>query len=249
MPLVRQSVTARVFTGNLGAPYTIDFTSKSAQNPLSDGGIWWSNSAGRGAQPAMGTQTDMRVALSADASVMIAQGAAAATVSYEDSVAWVPGYPSNQRATATLYKESGYLPDNSHEVQLYLGAVCYGSDNKRAVECLIDVDGATYIVLHDGAPNGFLVLTSSSTTAVADSDVLVGELNRTAKTIVFKRNGVTLLSIDWTTTGGAIDSTVQAKLNALGDGIGIAHLRRDLGGSPATVAGKLGFRNFTAESF
>lgn len=229
--------------------YSIDFTADSAEDPLSDGGIWTNNTQGTGGNAAMTTQTSMRVALSADASVMIAQGVAAATINYEDSIAWVPGFSGNQRATATVYKEAGYAPANSHEVQLYLGAICYASDNKRAVELLIDASGATYIVLHDGAPNGFLVITSSSTSAPVNGDVLVGELNRSAKTIVFKRNGSTLLSIDWNTTGGAIDSTVQAKLNALGDGIGLAHLRRDLGGSPATVAGKFGFRNFTAESF
>lgn len=232
-----------------GGSASIDFTARSAEDPLSIGGTWTNNTQGTGGNAAMTTQTSMRIALSADTTTMIAQGVAAAIINYEDSIAWLPGYSGNQRGTATLYKESGYLPADSHEVQLYVGAICYASDNKRAVECLIDVDGATYIVLHDGAPNGFVVLNSSSTSAVADGDVLVAELDRSAKTIVFKRNAATLLSIDWNTTGGAIDATVQGKLNALGDGIGLAALRRDLGGSPATVAGKLGFRNFTAESF
>lgn len=218
----------------------------SAEDPLSVGGTWTNNTQGTGGNAAMGTQTSMRVALSADASVMIAQGVAAATINYEDSIAWLPGYSGNQRVTATIYRESGYTTTNSHEIQLYLGAICYAEDNKRSVELLIGTQGEAYVVLHDGAPNTFEVLANTGGITNVDGDSLVGELDRVAKTIVFKHEGSTILSIGWTTTGGTITSTIQAKLNALGDGAGLAALRRSGGG---TVAGKYGFRNVLIEAF
>lgn len=227
-------------------PHFVDFTVRSAEDPLSIGGTWTNNTQATGDNAAMETQTSMRVALSADATTMIAQGVAAATVDYEDSIAWLPGYPGNQRVTATIYRESGYTTTNSHEIQLYLGAICYEADNKRSVELLIGTQGEVYIVLHDGAPNTFEVLANSGGETNVNGDLLVGELNRAAKTIVFKLNGDTILSIDWNTTSGPITSGVQAKLNALGDGAGLAALRRTGGG---TVAGKYGFRNVLIESF
>lgn len=225
---------------------SVDFTAMSAEDPLSIGGTWTNNTQGTGDNAAMETQTSMRVALSADATTMIAQGVAAATINYEDSIAWLPGYFGNQRVTATIYRESGYTTTSSHEIQLYLGAICYAADNKRSVELLIGTQGEAYIVLHDGAPNTFEVLANTGSITNVDGDVLVGELNRGTKTITFKINGSLILAIDWNETGGTITSEVQAVLNALGDGAGLAALRRSGGG---TAAGKYGFRDVLIESF
>lgn len=226
----------------------VDFTAMgSNEDPLSQGGVWTNNTQGTGGNGVMGTQTSMRVAMSADATTRICCDTAAAIVNYEDSFAFVPGYPARQRVVATIYKESGYAPTSNHEMEIFLGAVVYSNDNKRAIEVLVSIGGSFVLVLHDGAPNGFLVISSSTVGGgvPADGDVITAELDRTAKTIKAWNNGVLKCSTQWNTTHDEIDAAVQAKLDALGDGAGLAGLRR----AGDTTAGKFGFRDVLIESF
>lgn len=227
--------------------YSLDFTALGAnEDPLRQGGTWVNNTQGATGHAAMNTQTSMRVALSADSSTRICCDTSAAIVNYEDSFAYVPGYTGFQRVTATVYKESGYAPTNNHEMEIFLGAVVYGNDNKRAIEVLVSIAGTFVLVLHDGPPNGFLVISSSSVSSgvPANGDVIVSELDRVAKTIKVWSNGTLRCSTQWVTTHDEIDATVQSKLNSLGDGAGLAGLRR----AGDTTAAKFGWRDILIEA-
>lgn len=245
------SVGSRSYSrgGAIGA-YYLDFTALAAnEDPLSQGGIWTNNTQGTGGNAAMNTQTSMRVALSADSSTRICCDTSAVIVNYEDSFAFVPGYSGNQRVTATIYKEAGYAPTNNHEMEVFLGAVVYGNNDKRAVECLISIAGSWVLVVHNGAMSGstFTVISSSTVSGgvPANGDVVVCELDRTAKTIKVWNNGTLKCSTQWATTHDEIDGTVQGYLNSLGNGAGLAGLRR----AGDTAAAKFGFRNVRIESF
>lgn len=250
MPLVRYPAQRAINTSRV---YSLNFTALGAnEDPLSQGGIWTNNTQGTGGNAAMNTQTSVRVALSTDTTTRIAQNPAAAQANYDDAFAFVPGFAGNQRITATVYKESGYAPTDGHEIQLWVGATVYGNDNKRAVECLwgINGSGTVDIVLQDGVAGlaGFTVLgfgSGAGTGVMADGDAFKAELDRAAKTIKWWRNSTLMAEIGWTTTNGAIDATVQGKLNALGSGVGLAVLRR----AGDTSSGKLGFRDVLIESF
>lgn len=228
--------------------YYVDFTTKSAEDPISLGGVWTNNDTGTGDNGVMGTQTSVRIALSNDGTTMIAQNPSSPQFVYDDAIGFVPGFPGNQRVTLTLYRASGYSPSGaSDELQIYLGAKVRGNNDKVGIEILLSAGGECTLVRHDGAPNAFDVMISGAGT-LSDGATFMAELNRTAKTIVYKINGTTIDSIDWNSIGGVITSERQTTLNNLGNSAGIATLRRS-GGSPATEAGKIGVRTMLIETF
>lgn len=242
--MVARTVRAPAPTG----AYSLNFTALGANEaPLSQGGIWTNNTQGTGGNAAMTTQTSMQVRLSADGSTRICCEDDGPHVNYEDSFAVVPGFAGSQRVTAVVYKESGYSPSENHEMEVFLGAVVYGSNNKRAVEILVSAAGAWALVLHDGAMSGatFTVINSAevSNGVPADGDVVVAEFDRSAKTIKAWSNGTLRISTQWATTHDEIDASVQSKLNALGDGAGLAGLRRNVGSTGTAVEGKFGWRS------
>lgn len=246
---------ARLASGD--ASYSLNFAALAADEyPLSQGGIWTNNTQGTGGNAAMNTQESMQVRLSADTTVRICCEKGV-VVNYEDSFAFVPGFAGNQRVQSTIYRQSGYSPSSNHEMEQFLGAVVYGNNNKRAVEVLVSRAGSWVLVVHNGAMSGstFTVLSSSTVTGAyppEDGDLVRSELDRTNKTIKTwsKRGGdawVLRCSTQWATTHDEIDATVQGYLNNLGDGAGLAGLRRADGPNDA-IEGAFGWRDILISS-
>ncbi len=227
--------------------YFIDFTTAAAQTPLSAGGIWTNNTQGTGGNVAMNAQSSMRVIAAASGSINIAAGDSlgqSEPFDYLDSFAFVPGYPGNQRITATMYVNAGYFPPtdtDNHELELLLG--CSSSAGARTwISCTWNRDGARIMALMNGPANGFTIMSpidSGSAIPLVDGDVWVAELYRSTNIVVTYRNGVENMRSQ------AGEASLVA--TAAGSGIGIGSFRRTAAGQSA--ANRYGFRSVALQSF
>lgn len=235
--------------------YSLDFTALGAnENPISRGGTWTNNTQGTDGNAAMTTNTSMQIRLSTNGLTRICCDASGPHVNYEDSMAWKPGFPGNQRVVATVYVAPGYAPTTNHELELYAGAVCYAADDKRCIQATVDKAGAWVLALHDGdtaaydsePTGGWIVIYSATLTGasvIADGEQMILELDRTAKTCKLWQGTTLRCSTQWATLHDEIDARAQTALNNLGDGAGLAMIRR--GDAPAdALEGSYGFRDF-----
>lgn len=222
-------------------PYSLDFTARSTEDPLSIGGTWTNNTQGTGGNVAANSQSSMRIIAAASGGINIAAGDATGqegVTDYFDSFAFLPGYSGNQRITATMYVDAGYVPAANHELELLLG--CSSSSGaRRWISNTWNRDGARIMALMDGPPNGFTVLNPTDSggfgETLADGDVWVAELHRASNTVITKKNGT------------QIHSLTDAAISALGDGVGIGSFRRVTGGGSA--ANRYGFKSVVIEAF
>lgn len=208
------------------------------------GGIWSNNTQGVGVNVAPAILSNMRVIAAASGGINIATGdaigqdAPPATADYQDSFAFVPGLSGNQRITVTLYVAAGYSPSDSHEMELILGCTTSAGYHKW-IECNWGIGGYRQMVLLDGAPKDFTVLSPNDTGAASgsprDGDVWVAELYRSTNTIKTYVNGAPVLSL------------TDSRISSLGSGAGIAAFRRTASGT--TAANRYGFKNFKCEPF
>lgn len=136
--------------------YRYDFTRATPEDALSAGGTWVNNRQGVGAHRPPGNMTSMRVGLASDGRTMIAM-ATHGGVDYDDSFAFVPGFPGDQFIEAAVYKEPGYNPNaqrSNHEIELLLGCAS-GPGTHRWNECLFNAGGGVDVVFIDGGPRDF----------------------------------------------------------------------------------------------
>lgn len=242
--LARLAASGRALASASGGDYYIDFGALAANDvPISQGGVWLNNTSS-----GMNTNTSMQIRLSADGSTRICCESDAPHINYEDSIGFVPGYPGSQRVVGTIYREAGYAPnvaDANHEIELYAGAVVYGNDNKRCIQVAANADGDWFLALHNGgAASGWIVVYSAAVASGVpplDGQVVTLEVDTAAKTIKCWHQTTLRLSTQWNTTHDEITSEWQAVLNNLGNGAGLAGIRRS--GATAAV-GKMGWRNF-----
>jgi hypothetical protein len=234
--------------------YFVDFTALTAnESPISRGGIWTNASAGTGGNAALAPNNSVQIRLSVDGTTRIACETGS-TDGYEDSISGVPGFPGNQRLTATVYRQAGYTPSINHELLLGLGLVSFGTNNKRCIHIGFNYAGGYFIAGFNGSltswdPDGIWYSAATGANPIPlDGDQFIAELNRTAKTVkVWHKRGSTLtlvLDLQWNDTTH-VNSTWQGVLNTLGDGMYIGALRR-IGGA---LEGAFGWRDVLMEGF
>jgi len=235
--------------------YVLDFTSlASNENPISQDGVWTTALDGTGDNVVYGSaQKSMQIRLSADGltRILCENGPQAG---YDDAIAFVPGFPGNQRIDATLYKASGYAPDpslNSHEYELFVGAKVRGTDDKIGVEMGFNTYGGYFLAGFDGDLTSWdtvlggvwYAAATGNTHTPANGDFVRMELNRTAKTINAWIAGVHVIDLDWNTTA-QVNVASQTLLNNLGNSAGFGGLRRfTAGGGVESVEGSIGWRD------
>lgn len=228
------------------AEYDLNFTALGSDDiPISQGGTWLNNTSS-----GMNTNTSMQVRLATDGVTLICCDDEGPHFVYEDSIGIKMGHPGKQRVEATIYRASGYSPSGGHELELYLGAEVFGNNNKRCIQVTVSAAGEWAFAVHDGqvgpyntetpALGGWVVVYSAvvlNGTVPQDGDVFRAELDPDAKTCEGWLNNVKHLSTQWNTTHDEIDTRVKNALDNLGDGIGLAMIRRS-----GATEGALGFR-------
>lgn len=209
-----------------GDGYYVDFTTKTAENPVSQGGIWVNNAGGAG-QPAMGSQDSLQIGLADDDATMILKHGAADAVDYKDPFGFVPGIPGSQRITMTMYRGTGYNPGTGHEWHAWHGAKVRGADDKICVSVSLYANGSSQIALLSGSRSNYFLLGSIVQNLQPDTgDQMISELDVAAKTCkLWLKKGTSAAQLlnqcAWTTTGGAITTEVKTILdNDLEDGCG-----------------------------
>lgn len=233
-----------------GGDYYVNFADVPAdEDPITLGGTWTNNEEGTGGNAAMLTNTSMQIRqATGTGNPRICCDGGAPHINYEDSIAWRPGFPGNQRVEVTVYLAPGYTPSGNHELEIFVGAFCRGEDDKVAIQATAEIGGGWALALHDGKttaysdPGGGWIVIYSAFVAggtVADGDTLVVELDRENKTCKMWQNGSLRLSTQWATTHDEIDARAQATLNALGDGAGLGSIRRS-----GATEGAFGARDF-----
>lgn len=242
--------------------YSVDFTALTAnESPISRAGVWTNASTGTGDNAALSPNNSMQIRLSANGTTRICCETGA-TNNYDDSLSVVPGFPGNQRITATIYRQAGYTPPTTnHELAMELGVIAYAVNNKRSVHVGFNYAGDYFVagfngdlVSWDAPPTGTLsspwyTAATGAGSAPVDGDIMIAELDRTAKTVKVwqKRAGVSTLviSLQWNNTA-QVNAASQAVLNALGNSAGLGALRR-IGGD--AVEGAFGWRSVLIEGF
>lgn len=226
--------------------YDIDFTALGSDDiPISQGGVWLNNTSS-----GMNTNTSMQVRLATDGVTRICCDDEGPHVVYEDSIGIKMGHPGKQRVEATIYRASGYSPSGGHELEIFLGAEVFGNNNKRCIQVTVSAAGEWAFAVHDGqvgpydsgnpGPGGWVVVYSAvvlNGTVPQDGNVFRAEYDPDAKTCKGWLNDVLHLSTQWNTTHDEIDTRVKNALDNLGDGIGLAMIRRS-----GATEGALGFR-------
>lgn len=236
------------------SPIFVDLTALSAQDPLSNGGTWSSNSQGAGGNgPAVGG-TDVRIV---SGTPNVAVGSIAAQANYEDSFAFIPGVIGgllsgpNYRVTCSVFVASGYAPVDNHEMEIIIGCKAGGYPSgttvnyHRWIECLWSLGGSQDTINQDGDFSGTSfqpigVSTGLLTGGPGNLDKMIAEYYPGSNRIRWGR-------IRSGTTIWAQDVTNATYINpaTLGNGIGIAFFRR----AGDTNAVNLGFRDILIESF
>lgn len=224
--------------GHPSGDYFLDFTTYgSNESPMSVGGLFTNASTGTGGNAALAPNQSMQIRLSADSTTRICCETGA-TNDYDDSLVGLPGYAGDQRLEATVYRQSGYTPTvTNHELLMGLGLVVYGYADKRNLHFGFNYAGGYFVA----GFNGDLVSWDAPSTgnmsspwysaatgfgsAPADGDVMRVELNRAAKTAKMWQNATQVIDLQWNDTTH-VNSTAQAVLNALGDGMYLGALRR-----------------------
>lgn len=243
--------------------YTLDFTTYGTdENPISDGGIWTNADSGTGGNSPLAPNHNMQIRESADASTRICCETVA-TNDYDDSLSFVPGFSGNQRVEATVYIEAGYAShgDTNHELAMELGCrswnISPGVNHKRTIHIGFNYAGGFFVAGFDGDLVSWQLNSNSgiwgaavvnSGVAPLTNDVVISELNRTAKTLkVWQKRGVSstlVIDLQWNSTA-IVDAYWQAVLNDLGSGAGLGALKRI--GADA-VQGKFGWKSISISS-
>ena len=242
-----------------GSSATIDFN-RATEDPLSIGGTWTNNTQATGSNTVYGEQSSMRIIAAASGGINIASGDATgqtappAAADYMDSFAFLPGFSGNQRITATVYVDSGYLPTlDTHELELILGCATSsgsgGNGEHKWIECGWSRTGDRFIATfgsgtsgsYPGSPNDFLILSPTDSgygfaTPFVNGDVWRADFNRSTSTVTTYLNGNLVFTI--------IDATNFA---GMGDGVGIAMFRRTA--NAETASNRYGVKNVTITSF
>lgn len=220
--------------------YSLSFARMTPETPLSAGGLWTNSVAGTGGFGVVTPNKDMRVRASVTGPVICCEQGA--TDGYDDSIAALPGFPGNQRVRAVMYKQPGYNPNAgsppvNHEIQIHVGVQINNDGTKRSVELGFNEQGGYFLAGFNGgltswdspANGGYMSSpwagTGTTTPWPEDSDVIVIEHNRTAKTIKGWKNETLVVDLQWNTTA-VVTAQAQAVLNDLGTGIALAALRR-----------------------
>lgn len=211
--------------------YAIDFATAAIENPLSAGGIWTNDTQGTGGNVAPGILTSMRVGLASDGKTRIAFDTHGG-VDYDDSFAFVPGFPGDQFVEAVIYKEPGYNPNangSNHELELILG--CSSKAGSRIWnEILFNAGGGVDVVYLDGGASDFTVIGDVSRISAIPKDGDVVRATKIGNQIRLYLNGQL-----WAGYDGKDPQRV-----AQGSGIGIAGFIR-----PGATHDKYGFRCVT----
>ncbi len=231
-----------------GSSNFFDFTVASTQDPLSMGGVFTNNTQGTGGNVAMNAQSSMRVIAAASGGINMAGGDSngqSDPFDYLDSFAFVPGFTGDQRITATMYVDSGYLPAANHEIELLLGCSSTAG-NRTWISCTWDRLGNRLMALMNGPYNGYTLLNPNNLGGegllLVDGDVWVAEFYRSTNTVITYRNGSEILN---SSTGGSGAANAALIAQATGSGMGIGSFRRTLEGGSA--ANRYGFRNIIVE--
>ena len=238
----------------------VDFTAAALQDPLSMSGAWTNNTQATSSNTVYGEQSSMRVIAAASGGINIATGDATgqtsppAAVDFMDSFAFWPGFSGNQRITATVYVDPGYLPPTDvHELELILGCSTSsgsgGNGEHKWIECGWSRTGDRFMATfgsgingtYPGSPNDYFILTPTDSGYLpaykfVDGYVLRADFDRSTSTVTTYLNGNLVFTM--------VDPTHFA---GMGDGVGIAMFRRTAGGE--TAANRYGVRDVTIESF
>ncbi len=262
MPVARGAIgfNRQIWKPGLPGDYSVDFTALGAdEDPLSLGGLWTNNTQGTGDNFALGPtgypNLNLKVGVDATTGVRHCFGNGP-TVSYNDAVGLLPGYPGNQRIVAVVYRRSGYNPSpNNHEIELFVGTRVTSDGGKRGVEFGINYSsGSAFLAGFDGGLTSwdappFGVMSSpwnlarlGTDIAPADFQVLTMEFNRSGKTIKVWQGSTQIIDFQWNDTT-MVTSAAQAVLNDLGNSVGIGILWQS-----GATAEAMGFRSFSVSS-
>lgn len=239
------------------APYFVNFTTLTAnEDPLSLGGLWTNNQQGTGGQPALGPTAypnlNLKVGVDAVTGVRHCFGNGP-TISYNDAVGLLPGYPGNQRVVVVVYRRPGYNPAFNHEVEIFVGTRTLAGGGKRGVEFGINTNaGSAFMAGFDGGltswetPANGGVMSSpwnlarlGTDIALADLQVFTMELNRAAKRIKVWQNSTQIVLLQWNDTT-MVTPAAQAVLNDLGGSVGLGMLYES-----GAIPEALGIRSFS----
>lgn len=223
------------------APYNVDFTALAAnEDPLSLGGLWTNNQQGTGDNFPLGPTAypnlNLKVGVDAVTGVRHCFGNGP-TISYNDAVGLLPGYPGNQRVVVVVYRRPGYSPAPNHEIEIFVGTRVNADGGKRGVEFGINPSaGSAFIAGFDGgltsweSPANGGVMSSpwnlarlGTDIALADLQVFTMELNRAAKRIKVWQNSTQIILLQWNDTT-MVTPAAQAVLNDLGNSAGLGIL-------------------------
>jgi len=157
--------------------YTTNFT--ATENPLSEGGKWTNGGAvGVDWQNVQTTTGSPNTAYSTG----ICNG-------YNDCIAILSGYPATQSAQATVFRQAGYTPPSTHEVELLL-RFKVTSHSARGYEMDFWFGGSELEFVRWNGPIGdFTVLTSTGPGpgGLVTGDVIKAQI--TGSTITAYKNG------------------------------------------------------------
>ncbi len=240
--------------------YNVDFTALAAnEDPLSLGGLWTNNQQGTGDNFPLGPTAypnlNLKVGVDAVTGVRHCFGNGP-TISYNDAVGLLPGYPGNQRVVIVVYRRPGYAPAPlNHEIEIFVGTRVNADGGKRGVEFGINTTaGSAFLAGFNGGltswdapPFGTMsspwnLARLGTDIAPADLQTFTMEFNRTGKTIEVWQNSTQIIDFQWNDLT-MVTAEAQAVLNDLGNSAGLGILWQD-GATPEAF----GVRSFSVSS-
>jgi hypothetical protein len=187
------------FNGSAGisAPPSGDYstTFPVAENPISESGKWINGAA---------TGIDWNnVAVASDYAF-----ASAIAAGYNDDIAiLVSSYATNQYARSVIYKESGYAPASSHEVELLLRFGISAND-AHGYEVLWGISGYVAVVRWNGPVGNYTPIYDpgpGSAPVPSDGDIFLATIS--GDIITAYVNGSQVASANITSVGGTVYSS------------------------------------------
>ena len=164
-----------------------------------------------------------------------AYGTQQGTGAYDDSYAYLSGFPPDQSASAVVRKDPAFATTSTREIEILLRWSDSAHD-AHGYECNLAHDGAyAEIVRWNGALSSYTYVSGQgsgrSNAGVHDGDVFSAEIR--GNIITTRLNGVTLNTADVSAIGGAVWKTGNP-------GIGFWK------GGGASFAGDYGFKSYVA---
>jgi hypothetical protein len=241
--------TRNASTSSGGSAASLLFSTNfpAAENPISQGGIWFNGGTDGGSGGWLNVQTS------------IGQAYASGTSNgYNDAICALktPSFSADQWAQGTVFLAGGYSPTRAHEIELHL-RFSYGDNNTHGYEILwgIHNGGSSYmaVVRWNGEAGNYTPIYDPGDGSIGfptTGDVIYAQI--VGDIITVKKNGVAVTGFSAVdiSTASAISSGVNTgtvKWTTGQPGMGF-WASRDAVGAGDTVAASFGWSAFSAGS-